>query len=95
MTVDWEKKILFAIGNGAHILDQILANESPAVTEAQVFCTETIFLKNVCCCFKVLTLFTHLDEGFCQLLLIFAHSLDPDQARPNIVPILNPNRLIH
>ena len=28
---------------------------------------------------------------FCRLLITFANSLDPDQARQNIGPVLNPN----
>ena len=32
-------------------------------------------------------------DNFCHLLIIFANSLDPDQARQNVAPDLDPNCL--
>ena len=43
---------------------------------------------------NVLFLNSFLDSGdFCRLLIAFANSLDPDQARHNVCPDLGPNHL--
>ena len=56
-------------------------------------CTGRLIRLRKCCPFitykEALNFFTY----YCRLLITFANSLDPDQAKQNVGPDLDPNRL--